>query len=48
MIMTSVAITELIYHAVSCSRMYFTWDGLAHIVLYIGGMYVISLNLLLL
>ncbi|WP_353930051.1 sodium:calcium antiporter [Okeanomitos corallinicola TIOX110] len=41
MIMTSVAITGLIYHAVSRSRMYITWDGLTLIFLYLGGMYVI-------
>jgi cation:H+ antiporter len=46
MIMTSVAITGLIYHAVSRSRMYITWDGLALIILYLGGMYVIYQNLL--
>ncbi len=46
MVMTSVAITGLIYHAVSRSRMYITWDGLALIVLYIGGMYVIYQNVL--
>lgn len=45
MIMTSVAITGLIYHAVSRSRMYLTWDALALIVLYISGMYVIYRNI---
>ncbi|WP_338422913.1 hypothetical protein [Anabaena sphaerica] len=45
MIMTSVAITGLIYHTVSRSRMYITWDGLALIILYISGMYVIYRNL---
>ncbi|AFY50038.1 Ca2+/Na+ antiporter [Nostoc sp. PCC 7524] len=46
MVMTSVAIAGLIYHAVSRSRMYITWDGLTIIALYIGGMYVIYRNLL--
>ncbi|MTJ48079.1 sodium:calcium antiporter [Dolichospermum sp. UHCC 0259] len=41
MIMTSVAINGLIYHAVSGSRMYITWDGLTLVALYIGAMYVI-------
>ncbi|MFO5490969.1 MAG: sodium:calcium antiporter, partial [Cuspidothrix sp.] len=41
MIMTSVAINGLIYHAVSGSRMYITWDGLTLVALYVGGMYVI-------
>jgi cation:H+ antiporter len=45
MIMTSVAITGLIYHAVSRSRMYITWDGLTLIFLYIGAMYVIYQNI---
>jgi cation:H+ antiporter len=44
MIMTSVAIVGLIYHAVSRSRMYVTWDGLTLIALYIGGMYIIYRN----
>lgn len=41
MIMTAVAIAGLIYHAVSRSRIYVTWDGLTLIALYIGGMYII-------
>ncbi|WGV25910.1 sodium:calcium antiporter [Halotia branconii] len=41
MIMTSIAIAGLIYHAVSRSRMYITWDGLTLIILYFGGMYMI-------
>ncbi|WP_225894455.1 hypothetical protein [Atlanticothrix silvestris] len=41
MIMTSVAIAGLIYHAVSRSKMYITWDGLTLIILYLGGMYMI-------
>jgi cation:H+ antiporter len=45
MIMTSVAITGLIYHAVSGSRMYITWDGLTLIALYVSGMYVIYRNI---
>jgi cation:H+ antiporter len=45
MIMTSIAISGLIYHAVSRSRTYLTWDGLAVILLYISGMYVIYLNI---
>jgi cation:H+ antiporter len=44
MIMTCVAITGLIYHAVSRSRMYISWDGLTLIILYLGGMYVIYIN----
>ncbi|WP_414542412.1 sodium:calcium antiporter [Nostoc sp. CCY0012] len=46
MIMTSVAIAGLIYHAVSRSRMYVnvTWDGLILIALYMGGMYIIYRN----
>jgi cation:H+ antiporter len=45
MVMTSVAIAGLIYHAVSRSRMYITLDGLTIIFLYIGGMYVVYRNL---
>ncbi|NET01581.1 MAG: sodium:calcium antiporter [Sphaerospermopsis sp. SIO1G1] len=45
MIMTSVAITGLIYHAVSRSRMLISWDGLILIILYLGGMYVIYQNI---
>jgi cation:H+ antiporter len=45
MIMTSVAITGLIYHAVSNSRMYITWDGLTLIFLYLGGMYLVYQNI---
>ena len=41
MVMTSVAIVGLIYGAARPSRLYISWDGLALIVLYIGGMYVI-------
>lgn len=41
MVMTSVAIIGLIYGAARPSRLYISWDGLALIVLYIGGMYVI-------
>lgn len=45
MVMTSVAIAGLIYHAVSRSRMYITLDGFAIILLYIGGMYIVYRNL---
>jgi cation:H+ antiporter len=45
MVMTSVAIAGLIYHAVRRSRMYITLDGLTIIFLYIGGMYVVYRNL---
>ncbi len=41
MMMTSVAIVGLIYRAARPSRIYITWDGMALILLYIGGMYVI-------
>lgn len=41
MIMTSVATAGLIYHAVSRTQIYVTWDGLTLIALYIGGMYII-------
>ncbi|WP_414528981.1 sodium:calcium antiporter [Nodularia chucula] len=41
MIMTSVAIVGLIYHAVSRSQIYVTWDGLTLIALYLGAMYII-------
>jgi cation:H+ antiporter len=41
MIMTSVAIVGLIYRAARPSRLYITWDGLALIALYMGGMYII-------
>jgi len=41
MIMTSVAIVGLIYRAARPAKLYITWDGLALIALYVGGMYVI-------
>jgi cation:H+ antiporter len=41
MMMTSVAIVGLIYRAARPSRLYITWDGLALILLYISGMYII-------
>ena len=41
MIITSVAIVMLIYRAARPTRLYLTWDGLALIALYMGGMYVI-------
>lgn len=41
MMMTSVAIVGLIYRAARPSRLYITWDGLALIVLYLIGMYII-------
>ena len=41
MIMTSVAIVGLIYRAARPTNIYITWDGMALIVLYVGGMYVI-------
>ncbi|MBF2007654.1 MAG: sodium:calcium antiporter [Chlorogloeopsis fritschii C42_A2020_084] len=41
MMMTSVAIVGLIYRAAHPSRLYITWDGLALILLYISGMYII-------
>ncbi|WP_238360811.1 hypothetical protein [Iningainema tapete] len=36
-----VVIVGLIYRAARPSRLYITWDGLALIVLYIGGMYIV-------
>jgi cation:H+ antiporter len=44
MIMTSVAIVGLIYRAARPVKLYITWDGLALIALYVGGMYVIYLS----
>ncbi|WP_242046314.1 MULTISPECIES: hypothetical protein [Calothrix] len=41
LMMTSVAIVGLIYRAARPSRLYLSWDGLALITLYIGGMYII-------
>lgn len=41
MVMTSVAVVGLIYRAARPTRIYITWDGLALISLYMGGMYVI-------
>jgi cation:H+ antiporter len=41
MVMTSVAVIGLIYRAARPTRIHITWDGLALISLYIGGMYVI-------
>jgi cation:H+ antiporter len=41
MVMTSVAIIGLIYRAARPRRLYITWDGLALIALYVGGMYII-------
>ncbi|MDJ0619391.1 MAG: sodium:calcium antiporter [Calothrix sp. MO_192.B10] len=41
MVMTSVAITGLIYNAARRTKLYITWDGITLIVLYIGAMYVI-------
>ncbi len=41
MVMTAVAIVGLIYRAARPRRLYVTWDGLALIALYIGGMYII-------
>jgi cation:H+ antiporter len=41
MMMTSVAIVGLVYRAARPSQLYITWDSLALIVLYIGGMYII-------
>lgn len=41
MVMTSVAIVGLIYRAARPRRLYITWDGMALIALYVGGMYVI-------
>jgi cation:H+ antiporter len=40
-IMTSVAIVGLIYRAARPARLYITWDGVALIALYLGGMYFI-------
>ncbi len=40
-IMTSVAIVGLIYRAARPRRLYITWDAMALIALYVGGMYVI-------
>lgn len=39
--MTAITLVGLIYRAARRSRLYLTWDGLALIALYIGGMYVI-------
>ncbi len=41
MVMTSVAITGLIYNAARRTSFYITWDGITLIVLYVGAMYVI-------
>jgi cation:H+ antiporter len=41
MIMTSVAVVGLIYRAARPANIYITWDGMALIALYVGGMYVI-------
>lgn len=41
MIMTSVAVVALIYRAARPANIYITWDGMALIALYVGGMYVI-------
>ena len=41
MVMTSVAITGLIYNSARRTSFYITWDGITLIVLYIGAMYVI-------
>lgn len=37
--MTAIALTGLIYRAERRSRLYLTWDGVALILLYLGGMY---------
>jgi cation:H+ antiporter len=39
--MTAITLVGLIYRAAQRSRLYLTWDGLALIALYTGGMYVI-------
>ncbi|MEB3216176.1 MAG: sodium:calcium antiporter [Nostocales cyanobacterium 94392] len=44
MMMTSLAIVGLIYRATRPSRLYFTYDVLGIIVLYIGGMYILYLG----
>ena len=41
MVMTSVAITGLIYNAARRTRLYITWDGITLIILYVGAMYTI-------
>jgi cation:H+ antiporter len=40
-VMTSVAIAGLIYRAARPNRIYLSWDSIAIIMLYLGGMYVI-------
>lgn len=40
-VMTAITLVGLIYRAAQRSRLYLTWDGLALIALYTGGMYVI-------
>jgi len=43
-VMTAVALVGLIYRATRRSRLYFTWDVMALIALYLIGMYVIYKN----
>ncbi|MBD1848060.1 sodium:calcium antiporter [Cyanobacteria bacterium FACHB-63] len=39
-IMTQVALVRLLYRAARRTRLYLTWDGIAIIALYLGGMYI--------